>query len=939
MKEENQELFNVVFTALRNKEKKGIVINLPIIKDETKKFLSIYPEADENIVNNELETHFTIAMGKSETLYKNKTPWIKAYKQENPNPENFPFWSNYKQYLKEELKYPSNVIDEIDESTDAIFDGMSNPKKNISFEKKGMVIGYVQSGKTGNYVGLINKGIDLGYNFIVVLAGLHNNLRQQTQFRIDQGVNGIQRMNGQQASVGVGKLHNRFTDTHTQTLTTSDLDGDFKTNARNMTGINFALNAPLIAVIKKNVTPLKNLNKWLEDIIGINNQTKSNKAVLIIDDECDQASINNNFKIDDLKTPIPDEDGNVDNENTPSKINEQINLLLNKFKRRGYVGYTATPYANVFIPIDNEVYKDIFPEDFIVRLDQPSNYLGPEKYFGYGEDEIELPGMLEVDKIEDFMSQVKAFKRKDIKELEIPESLKTAAKLFIISGAIRLYRGQENSHMSMLIHASHLTEVQNEIGKQFRKYWNELRDNLLIINHSGSWNDIKNIYEGKYNNGLNEIIPNQKYFTDRFSENEAFKTNNFELPKKIEDIFDKIRSFIAAIDIVVINSDKNNKKDSLNYHLYPSGRKVIAIGGNTMSRGLTLEGLHTSYFLRHAGAFDTLMQMGRWFGYRPNYSDLCKIITTEDIITDFGEICLADLKMKSNISAMIRNNSSPRDFLIQVRQSSTSLAITTKMGASGTQRVSWSGGETITKLISRKKEIIKSNHELLINLLNKTNEEHKPIVESNKIIFKALPLSVFEKYIKGYLLVNNDGSLDLNGIIEYYKVCRFDKIDLVVLGRKIGTNENNVNYSFAGNEIGLAERESEKPEDKDFFKVIRSKLTDADYLSHFIKEELTEKEKKTPSIVCAYLKRPVITFLAMNPKYFFLNKKLEEKEIPSEDNVFQELINEYGGISAETYNVIPYGLSIATPSKSINGNLIEENVLINITVQQNIENQ
>ena len=438
---ENIIIQNAAHATLKVKRDTGIAITTELIREEVMRFQNIYsiegyPSINWEKIINELESHYTITIGSSETLYNHKIPWIRNYKQNNPNLSDFPFWNNYKRHLFENQQLPQTVIDEIDQSTDAILDGMSNPRETDNFEKKGLVIGYVQSGKTGNYVGLINKAIDVGYQFIVVLAGMHNNLRQQTQFRIDQGVNGKQKINGEETAVGVGTLINRF-DTQTQSLTTADAKGDFNSAAANMNGINFNLEAPLIAVIKKNVHPLKNMNKWLENVIGINMESQSNKAVLIIDDEADQASINNNFKAEDLDAPITDEEGNVDEENSPTAINAGIVDLINKFSRRCYTGYTATPYANVLIPLDNEHHQSIFPEDFIVRLKQPSNYLGPEKYFDQG-----LPGIQEIDSTEGFPEKIKAYYKAESDELEVPESLKVATKQFIISGALRFVRGQ-----------------------------------------------------------------------------------------------------------------------------------------------------------------------------------------------------------------------------------------------------------------------------------------------------------------------------------------------------------------------------------------------------------------------------------------------------------------------------------------------------------------
>ncbi|APG66303.1 hypothetical protein LPB136_13380 [Tenacibaculum todarodis] len=935
---ENKEIKDAVQSNLLNLISRGVEITNAVIRERVNRYHPMYPVDEypnikwERIIN-ELETHHTITIGVSETLYNNhRIPWVRNYKQNNPNLLDFPFWNNYKRYLTEIQHLPQTVVDEIDQSTDAILDGMSNPNEGKNFEKKGLVIGYVQSGKTGNYVGLINKAIDVGYKFIVVLAGMHNNLRQQTQFRIDQGVNGIQRINGETKPVGVGTLLNRF-NTQTQTLTTADVNGDFNSAAANMNGINFNVDTPLIAVIKKNIHPLTNMNKWLENVIGINKETQSDKTVLIIDDEADQASINNNFKPEDLNAPLIDDEGNEDEANTPSAISGGIVNLMNKFSRRCYTGYTATPYANVLIPLDNPHHQSIFPEDFIVRLKQPSNYLGPEKYFEQG-----LPGILQIDSSEGFSDELKAFKKEEIEELNIPNSLKMATKQFIISGALRFFRDQQNSHMSMLIHVSHLTRIQNHLGVVFRDYWSELKG-AIENNNEKLWEDLKSLYQGKKVNGLISEIQSQKKYTSEYSANESFQNNNFDLPIDFSELRDYVRSFVAAVEILVVNGNKINKGQSLDYHLHPNGRKVIAIGGNTMSRGLTLEGLHTSYFIRHARTFDTLMQMGRWFGYRSNYADLCRVITSSDIATDFSEICLADTTMNENISAMIRSNASPRDFLIKIRQSTTSLSVTSKMGVGGEMQISWAGGEVITNLLTRNSETILNNHNVVIDLISKIENKCQINKSDNKLVFENVFLEGELDYFKdNFIVENNNGSLELSKIFEFYKKSGFDTVNVVIVGRKSGVKGN---YSFLGKKMGLAQRNSKDPEYYPHFKVPNGKLTDASYIASFIevnKIGLTEKEQRSPSITCTYLSKPIITFVALDPEYFYSNIKVERSESPSLENMhkgLQDLIDQESG----GYSSIPYGLSIATPSKKPGSGLINNNsvsVLVNQMVKENI---
>ena len=492
----------------------------------------------------------------------------------------------------------------------------------------------------------------------------------------------------------------------------------------------------------------------------------------------------------------------------------------------------------------------------------------------------------------------------------------------------------------MLIHVSHLTMIQNHLGDIFKNYWNELK--FGIENNSEfMWTELNDLFGGSNVEGLKVEVNSQEFYTKAYAENESFSNNNFDLPKKFSDLRDHIRSFVAAVEILVVNGARVNKGQSLDYHLHPHGRKVIAIGGNTMSRGLTLEGLHTSYFIRHARTFDTLMQMGRWFGYRSNYADLCRIITTTEIAVDFGEICYADTIMNENISSMIRSNASPKDFLIKIRQSTTSLAITSKMGVAGPMRLSWAGGEVITNSIARDKNKIVENHNLLIEILDKIKEKidtTSPIA-NNKLVFSDVSIEgELNSFKDSYKIENNNGSLDIQKLFEFYKKSGFETVDIAIVGRKPG---NQGNYTFLDKEIGLAQRNSKDRKDPNHFKVPNGKLTDANYLSNYIDFEnlnLKPKELLSPAIVCAYIKRPIITFVALDPKFFYGKGKIDREKILEGDSLHegvQELIEENTG----EYLAIPFGVSIATPSTLPNSTAINNNyvdVLVNQMVNDNI---
>jgi len=293
-----------------------------------------------------------------------REPWLKDF---NANKKSkWEFWTRYAEYLEKQKKFAPSVILQLDVLTDKVLDKLFNPQRSeIQISKKGLVVGQVQSGKTANYTGLICKAADAGFNLIVVLAGIHNNLRSQTQNRLDEGFLGFDTQYeraytiNRTTKIGVGLIPG-FENAIANSYTTSLEKGDFTSRATNTAGFNFNAPQPILLVVKKNASVLKRLYTWLQtqgsdDII-------TNKSLLIIDDEADNASINTNIK-----------------ELDPTTINRNICRIISLFNRSAYVGYTATPFANIFIPQNEE---DLFPRDFIINIPAPTNYIGPEKVFG-----------------------------------------------------------------------------------------------------------------------------------------------------------------------------------------------------------------------------------------------------------------------------------------------------------------------------------------------------------------------------------------------------------------------------------------------------------------------------------------------------------------------------------------------------------------------------
>lgn len=568
-------------------------------------------------MSRELEGHFNVRMTEgvilkgSEQQYRDTTWWSNKARIQG---ENF-YWNRYESYIRGKL--PPKVVATIDLDTDLVMNNIGDPSLS-SFDIKGMVVGHVQSGKTGNYAGLVCKAADAGYKFIVVIAGGTNNLRNQTQHRLNEAFVGLDK--GQQIGAGVG---NSPIEKMPICLTTSEKDFNKQDADKISQGLNFhVITSPVLIVIKKNVSALKNVITWL------NNQYKNqipDHSMLIIDDESDYASINTN-----------------DVDNDPTQINKRIRELITLFRKGSYVAYTATPYANIFI--DHEATSetlgdDLFPKDFIFALDAPSNYFGARRIF-LETDDCHLIKIPETD------LEILPLKHKKETEIALlPESMYEAIRLFVINVAIRSIRGQGQNHNSMLIHASRFTNLHEQIAIIIKDYQRELKSDFS-------------------NFGMLEAPETQsshiKATKDTFLAHVQPPTEEESWPNVVR----AIAEIISTVDVKEVHQNSKRNPE------YRSDivANVIVVGGASLSRGFTLEGLSVSYFMRSTVFYDTLMQMGRWFGYRDGYEDLCKIYLPEEVIDYFRTIIEATEDLFRDLKIMAYSNRTPYDFGLAVRQ-------------------------------------------------------------------------------------------------------------------------------------------------------------------------------------------------------------------------------------------------------------------------------
>lgn len=713
--------------------------------------MPMFNDIDRDLLFEELSTMYSIRVEQYRILEdrERRTPWLREFKA-NHNQDYWEFWNRYKIYLSTQKRFAPDIIQKADELTDRILDSLFNPnQQDIVISKKGLVVGQVQSGKTANYVGLICKAADAGYNVIIVLAGIHNNLRSQTQIRIDEGFLGFdtgsnRNYNDRQTTrIGVGNIVG-YENAIANSYTTSDNEGDFTARAANATGLNFDSPEPIILVVKKNASVLRRLYTWLSNRRN-NQETITSKSLLIIDDEADNASINTRRE---------------NNELNPTTINRYIRNIIGLFNRSAYVGYTATPFANIFIASQNN--GDLFPRDFIINIPAPSNYIGPEKVFGISTSNTEDKSVLPiVNTISDYLNFIPEGHKKDDEKPSfdlIPESLKTAVKCFIITCAIRRLRNQANKHNSMLIHVSRFQSWQNHVKELVEELFNyykreiEASDDAVI-------DEFRKVFE--------ENSPNYDSYTTVSSK--ILNSPNANIDNKIkvhswEDVKEQLYPTVQKIEVKSINGSSG---DVVDYQLNEAnGISVIAIGGDKLSRGLTLEGLSVSYFLRASKMYDTLMQMGRWFGYRPGYIDLCRLFTSSELNEWFRHITVASEELRDEFDYLANSGSTPENYALKVRTHPGVLQITAtnKMRNATQVQVSWSGRLVETYQLPMDRGLQNQN---IVSTINLFNQLGNPERKGSHYLWKDINASVICDYFSKFNLPQSLQKVNLSYINDF----------------------------------------------------------------------------------------------------------------------------------------------------------------------------
>lgn len=693
-------------------------------------------------------------------------PWFDAFWKQSLTHH---YWDRYCSYLLTIRGMALQHVRSLDRITSAIVDRMENPEKAGPWSRRGMVVGQVQSGKTANYIGVAAKAADCGYRFIVIMAGTLNALRDQTQRRMDEGFIGKITAGSRKGDpVGVGIMPETEPGRTPTYLTTADRD--FRKSSAEALGLAVgATTEPIVLVIKKNATTLKNLMDW----IRTNTSSDALKALpfLLVDDEADNASVN---------VSKPD--------NEPKRINGQIRSLLKMFGRSCYLGYTATPFANIFIDPearDEEHGDDLFPRDFILTLDPPDTYMGPDAFFG-----DESPDLIRsIHDVDETTGAIPIKHPKDFHVAELPESLVDALHVFVLAKTIRMARGEQNFDCSALVNASRFRNVHAQLSEKVREVMERIHD---AVDTYSALDDADAMAD-----------PTMARLKGLFDK--EYATTEPSIPWK--QLKERLADAVGNIEVLTVNSDSTARKLDYSRENWPHGRTVVVVGGMSLSRGLTLEGLVVSYYLRNSIAYDTLMQMGRWFGYRPGYGDLCRVYMTDLCQDWYSFIALSLAELNDEFRQMEDACLTPKEFGLRVRAHPGAMIVTARNKMRTAQHVTvqlnYYGRLVETTKLSADPADHAKNRNLLARWLEQLGPGSMPAAApENGWLWSDVPAEAVMDFSKGFLahpLENLDKILPVCRYISQTPACA--KWDVFLASRTKSSGSTDIPLRIAGLDV------------------------------------------------------------------------------------------------------------------------------------------
>ncbi len=776
IKQIEEDIFEAVLSNLNKSEGSGSLLKKEDLMRSVEQYFEFYKNLNnlsEDIIKKvklallveRLNTEIAIKAEDSTSVVL-KHQHIEWLSQKRDLIEDGTFWVDYKKYMLQ--RNNADKVGKWDASTDKILSLIENPERTGPWSSKGLVIGDVQSGKTTNFLGLVAKALDVGYDIVIVLSGMHNSLRFQTQKRFEEGITGFNTSLTSEGNkiCGVGSMlmnNSKRKDKHRLPNWTNRERDFLEANDPGM--------FEGYSVNKKVKGPLENLIRHIKRYLPEGHDQHKNKRLLLIDDEADNASVNTKKKIDESST-----------------INGLIREILSLFSRSAYIGYTATPFANTLIDVENT--DDLFPRNFIHCIGRSDNYIGPKEVFGSIQDESDsteaivdsndretsLDWFRNLDDVDTYSSDwIETFPDKHDKYLKVeklPESMVDSILSFLVATAIRQARGQDKEHGTMLIHVTRFKDVQSQIYDHVLNFVEDLYNEIAIKQHA---------------------IGTQKRLADAI---DLFNTDfdNQELSE--ETLREQLRIVVGRLrhNVYTINGDY---KDVIDEDQHPNGLISIRIGGDKLSRGLTLPHLTTSYFLRCSRMYDTLMQMGRWFGYRDGYKDLCRLYTTGRLYNWYGHVSLALENLRDRIISMDKETLTPLDYQQQILSHPGMMLVTATNKQYRSRKLNISFADTYIEMTGFDVspiglEIQKNNLDHIKQFINNKSFPKGETVSSNTIFRNLNSKKIIDFISKFQVDEKASPGWKKNLIIDYIqqmnKISELENWTLVLYSRSRGDN-------------------------------------------------------------------------------------------------------------------------------------------------------
>jgi hypothetical protein len=771
--------------------------------------------------------------------------------------KNWHYWNKLRSFLEDKYVKSGDeekgleLIAQIDKQTDKILRYLKDPRRPFpsdparnNFTVNGLVIGHVQSGKTANFMGLISKSASIGYRFIIILSGTKNDLRNQTQNRLDQELSGIDRYGLKARGVKFADWESKaalddvlewsiegvqtpaparaenFWRYNTMTTAT---DFEYNAGTPNFTDV-FENHNVVVVVVKKNANKptkgdpvfafkgvLGKLNQWI-----MNRRDKTFlPPTLIIDDEADQASVDGNASKEELEKK-----GYL-----PSTINGCLQTLVRDIygeklspdatkRQLSFVGYTATPFANVFMSAKHDC---LYPKDFIVALNAPVNYFGMHKYYGENTRDLFVKNCDEdqADKERKHLINQKLISPPMLPHAIIPERLINSFHDFLFYCVIKDFRNLKQEK-TMMVHSSTRVGEQEAIYNKLIGYKRALETQIQSLGCQAEyWPVVKKHFEN-YSLLASEIRTGLQlaHLWPQWSDE--------ELKNKLIDI-------LARVQFKLVNGDNDSldyTREQLDY--------VVAVGGNILSRGLTLEGLAVSFYLRKSNNYDSLLQMARWFGYRDGYEDLIRVYTAQNISDAFEFLLQVEEDLREEIKAYERDGMKPSDFAPAVR-AHMKMRPSGRMGVASKQ-TSYSGQVIQTFVMDVRKSSILSNSRLAHSFVQELMKRYTVERTGSKVSFKNVdPQKAIDFFLKDYMYGFKDSrGIRKDEVLAYMNEMKskwnMDKIDVVLSGpqriNKGAAAENLANGQILINPVVRKNARSKDPKNEIIFFGVVSDPTD-----------------------------------------------------------------------------------------------------------------